>query len=195
MSPLCPANTRRTPAPRTRCSTDRRGNDRWTVLGSRKDLYDQKTGQFSGYIYTEASDIENTRLVFTDPTNTTGARPRGGRRQRGGSGRAAGREKSGGQAAGGQGLLWARAAQGLGVAQRGHGCGADPGDLACRAPLPCFPATEIGDAVKDNQVTLDVDSPNPTVNRVSEGLPACPAAWLPGVLQCSSCLLLPCWAA
>lgn len=56
------------------CSTDAKGRDRWKVLGSRKDLYDPKTGVFKGFIYTQAEDIDNARYVFTDPNNNTGAR-------------------------------------------------------------------------------------------------------------------------
>lgn len=65
------------------CSTDAKGRDRWKVLGSRKDLYDPKTGVFKGFIYTQAEDIDNARYVFTDPNNNTGARAvwGGGRRE------------------------------------------------------------------------------------------------------------------
>ncbi|KAL4451441.1 hypothetical protein ABPG77_009513 [Micractinium sp. CCAP 211/92] len=44
---------------------------RWKVVGSRKDLYYADSGQYAGFLYAEASDPENSRLVFTDPSNTT----------------------------------------------------------------------------------------------------------------------------
>ena len=44
---------------------------KWTVIGSRKDLYHAGTGEFAGYLYAEASDIQNSRYVFTDASNTT----------------------------------------------------------------------------------------------------------------------------
>lgn len=50
---------------------------KWTVLGSRKDMYYAGSGLYAGFMFTEAHDIENARYVFTDPTNTTGALPGG----------------------------------------------------------------------------------------------------------------------
>ena len=41
------------------------------MIGSRKDLYHAGTGEFAGYLYAEASDIQNSRYVFTDASNTT----------------------------------------------------------------------------------------------------------------------------
>jgi hypothetical protein len=41
------------------------------VIGSRKDLYHAGTGQFAGYMYAEAHDPQNSRIVFMDASNTT----------------------------------------------------------------------------------------------------------------------------
>lgn len=46
-------------------------DDRWRVVGSRKDMYYAGTGTYGGYLFAEAHDINNSKFIFTDPDNTT----------------------------------------------------------------------------------------------------------------------------